>query len=640
MFSSTVVRHPVFIVNVTTFIAACCLAIFAGNVRADESAWLDEMSLLREQSVKSVAVVADQISAAPSAVSVVTSDDIRDYGYSSLSDILDSMRGVFTSRDWMYGYLSGRGYGNSGPGGGYAGRITLLIDGYRAPENYFGQSFLGNDSLIDISLIDRVEYIPGSGSSSYGDGAFLGVVNIITKDIRNLVGARVINSIGSDKAIQSNLVIGSRLDSGLDMALSMSAMRSDGRRIPTEVSGLENSSTENDSNRRLYLKAKYGDWSLASAHVERKRPDNLNHTYDLNTYGRMKFDGEVVPGKRVSVDLYTGRYRYRESQGEFLFENADVGGDWWGMDAKLISTLFENHLIVVGAEYRDDYSQQFFTKNVNKRTSRKTASLYFYDDIALNSSFRLSVGVRADDRKDRQLTLSPRAALIYSPSKASSFRLSMGRANRQPLADDELIWLKNPMVEKLSSREFVWEQELGKETRLLSSVYKYSIDNTIYAMESIFDADLKYVGNAVGFYDRTYAKGFEVELRHSSRSGLRAGISYSYQDTGFANGMLLANSPKQIGKFNISFPIFDAPIRLGLNGRYLGKRFNHLGSFEQSVLIGDLTLTGKWNSWSYSFSLRNIGNVKWNQVSGAYGASGIYPSRPLNWWAQLEYTFK
>jgi iron complex outermembrane receptor protein len=84
--------------------------------------------------VVTAAKIARQVSDEPSAVSVVTADDIRAYGYRSLADILNSMRGLYTTYDRAFQYLGGRGFGRPGD---FAGRILLMIDGYATNENIY-----------------------------------------------------------------------------------------------------------------------------------------------------------------------------------------------------------------------------------------------------------------------------------------------------------------------------------------------------------------------------------------------------------------------------------------------------------------------------------------------------------------------
>ena len=69
--------------------------------------------------------MARQITDAPSAVSIVTADDIRAYGYRTLAEIFNSLPGLYTPYDGSIWTLGGRGFGRPGD---YTGRVLLMID--------------------------------------------------------------------------------------------------------------------------------------------------------------------------------------------------------------------------------------------------------------------------------------------------------------------------------------------------------------------------------------------------------------------------------------------------------------------------------------------------------------------------------
>lgn len=596
-----------------------------------------------EQLLQTEVITADklarQISDAPSAVSIVTAEDIRTYGYRTLSDILDSMRGLAMAHDGEYGYLSGRGYGNPGSSAGYAGRITLLIDGYRAPDNLFGQAYFGQDAFLDVELIERVEYIPGSGSSSYGDSAFLGVINVITKKGRDIGGVQVATVQGEHGFSQNRVTAGGQLDGGLELLLSASTMHSRGRVIPADVAGYDGALFENDRNSRYFLKAAYRGWTLESALVDRWQPLDARRISDISSFGRVRYDGDLATDLKASVDLYYGRYRYRETYNDPELQSWS-GGDWRGVDAKLVGTRFDHHTIVAGVEYRDDFKQGYWNTFSQSFTSRRTASVYVYDDIAVTDRLNLNLGGRRDARNDHGSTFSPRRALIYTPVEGTTLKLSSGKAHRQMTADGE-SWYLNHMVERVATRELVWEQMLGRKTRLVGSVYRYRIENYEAANgEAIYDADGNFLGFA-GIFSTINTKGAEVELEHLWDNGARLRTSYARQETRDQDGSMPANMARHIGKFNASMPVLGEHLRVGLGTRYLGRRLNLSGEYEPAVAVADLTLSGKWRDWSSSFSVRNVGNTSYNEVSGVlFSSAGIYPAARRSCWFQLEYTFR
>ena len=88
---------------------------------------------------------------APSSVTVITSEEIERYGYRTLADILDTVRGFYTIYDRNYTYVGVQGFASPGD---FNTRVLLLIDGHRLNDNVYDQAMLGTEFPIDIDLIN------------------------------------------------------------------------------------------------------------------------------------------------------------------------------------------------------------------------------------------------------------------------------------------------------------------------------------------------------------------------------------------------------------------------------------------------------------------------------------------------------
>jgi iron complex outermembrane receptor protein len=88
----------------------------------------------------------------------------------------------------------GRSFGEPGD---YAGRIMLMIDGYATQDSLFNQAYVDYSGLIDLDLVERVEYVPGTGSVTYGSNAMLGIINIVTRQGRAFNGTQVAGEVFS-----------------------------------------------------------------------------------------------------------------------------------------------------------------------------------------------------------------------------------------------------------------------------------------------------------------------------------------------------------------------------------------------------------------------------------------------------------
>src|SRR2546425_12546804 len=124
---------------------------------AGSAAGGEEMILFQElPSVFGASKYEQKPSEAPASISIITSDEIQRYGYRTLSEILRSVRGLFTTYDRNYSYIGARGFDRPGD---YDTRILLLLDGHRINDNVYDQASIGTDALIEVDSIERIEII-------------------------------------------------------------------------------------------------------------------------------------------------------------------------------------------------------------------------------------------------------------------------------------------------------------------------------------------------------------------------------------------------------------------------------------------------------------------------------------------------
>lgn len=200
----------------------CPVAQAEESVSAEQNLIQIPIDQLVNMEVDSASKIARQVSDAPSAVSIVTAEDIKSYGYHSLAEILESMRGLYVTSDRAYSFLGGRGFGRPGD---FTGRIMLLVDGNQVNNNIYNSAGLGTTGLIDVSLIERVEYVSGPGSTVYGNNAFYGIINVVTKPGHYINGLQVTGEVGSYNSRDLKINFGKRFDNGADVLLSASGFR-------------------------------------------------------------------------------------------------------------------------------------------------------------------------------------------------------------------------------------------------------------------------------------------------------------------------------------------------------------------------------------------------------------------------------
>jgi len=137
-----------------------------------DSGYLLDLSLekLLQLEVSSASKYPEKISDIPASVYIISRTDIAQGGYHSLVEILRSAPGIYHVDNYDNDFLGVRGVLGTGDGD-----IALLINGALQITNQL--KYL----TLPVESIDRIEFIRGPMSIIYGNGAFLGAINIITK---------------------------------------------------------------------------------------------------------------------------------------------------------------------------------------------------------------------------------------------------------------------------------------------------------------------------------------------------------------------------------------------------------------------------------------------------------------------------
>jgi iron complex outermembrane receptor protein len=166
-------------------------AAIAGPVLADASFDSSSTGALKQLSVEqlmnlkvtSVSKLPEALLQAPSAIQVITSEEIRRSGATSLPEALrlaDNLEvAQQNSHDWA---ISARGFNAN-----LANKLLVLIDGRAVYSPLYG-GVLWNIQDYLLEDIDRIEVISGPGGTLWGANAVNGVINIITKSAKDAQG--------------------------------------------------------------------------------------------------------------------------------------------------------------------------------------------------------------------------------------------------------------------------------------------------------------------------------------------------------------------------------------------------------------------------------------------------------------------
>ncbi len=519
----------------------------------------------------------ETMSAAPASVTVLTSDDIERYGWRTLEEALQTVRGLYVSNDRNYSYLGARGFGRPTD---YNNRVLVLVNGHTKNDDFYSSAGLGPMLGLNLDAIERIEIVRGPGSALYGTGAVFAVIDVITKDADAIDGLRISAEAGSFGRVGASGVYGGEIARGVDLTLAAQWQDVDGQDLyyagydDAETNGGVAEGLDWDRVGGAHATLTAGDVSAQAMWSSRKTGiptgafetafnDPTASTLDETLY--VELDYAVEPNARTGVTVrgYVDRYHYfgvYPYDGEpTYFEKND---SWWGgVEARLRWDVREYNRLVIGVEAQRHVVVDFDvwdsddTRYTDGSYPFTVLSAYGQNTYQPLEDLSLTGGFRADIYSSDENSVTPRAAVVYRVSQTTTLKALYGEAFRVPTRYERFY--VDPGYHKINPRlgpesgrtlEAVWEQRIGARLLGVLSAYRYDMADIIG--EDVDPADeVSYFAN-VG---EVHAAGLEVEVQVQLGSRGRAYASYAHQRAEDpVSGVRLTNSPTRLARAGVT----------------------------------------------------------------------------------------
>lgn len=439
----------------TLLLAALAVAVpvYAEQAHSgDELLQLPLEDLLKLE-VTSVSRKSQSLANAAAAVFVISQEDIRRSGVSTIPDVLRMVPGVTVARiDSSKWAVTARGFN-----GRFARKLLVLVDGRSAYTQLFSGVFWDTQDVM-LEDIERIEVIRGPGATLWGANAMNGVINIITKKTLDTEGVLLTATAGNYERVAGAARYGTPLgESG--------SLRAYGKYFNRDEQKTMAGQNADDS----------WDQARGGFRYDGKVEDNAftlqgdlysgteRETYQLADLGNApSLSSTRIHDSKVSGGNILGRWtRSLDENSELAlqmyFDNSlrrmfvlDESRNTYDFDLQHRFALLKTHDIVWGTGFRyssdvignseDDLKTMSLSPNSR---SERLYSAFVQDDITLlPEKLHLIIGSKFEHNSYTGFEVQPSGRLIYTPTEKSSFWAAVSRAVHTPSRGENDVTLK------------------------------------------------------------------------------------------------------------------------------------------------------------------------------------------------------
>jgi outer membrane receptor protein involved in Fe transport len=599
---------------------------------------------------------------APAAVTIITQGEIRAFGWRTLAEALNAVRGVYTRYDRGYTYVGVRGLSRPGD---YSSRLLLLVDGVRVNDNVYDSVMTGREAPLDIELIERIEFIPGPGSAVHGSNAVLGTINLVTRSAASMRGLQGTAAVDSQSGWKLGASTTSESARG-SLLLAASFERRPGQTLafpefdsPAHPGGVVRGQ-DGESAARLFMRFEAGNWTVDAlgGRLTKEVPnapfglvfgDPAAEWTDRLALVGLNWHPAKVDGEGWYAQLGLGSYAYgdygRYEPDQALLRNTNRGM-WAHGELNHTLRLGRRQLLLLGMDLQRDLRQKIGLQMLEPvlqpvdtvlSTQGTRFGLYASDDIKVGDSWRVGLGLRLDRSVQGDWTATPRLSLLWHPAPKLTVKALRGDAFRSPNIYEAVSTDGGANLgrERTTARELVADWQAATAWRLSASLYRYDVSDMIEQLPDDSGAvNFANVSNA-------RARGIELEAEYLAAAGLRVRSSIARQDTVDESGRRLSNSPVWLGKLHATAPLRGTPLRGALELQGMGPRITWTGATLASQVLANVSLG--WSTpgqrWSANLTVHNVFDRKVFDPAGSEFVSDRVAQDGREATLRLHFTF-
>lgn len=478
--------------------------------------------------VTSVSRRAERLSQTASAIQVVTQEDIRRSGATTLPEALRLATNLqvaqVDSRQWA---ISARGFNST-----TANKLLVLIDGRTVYTPLFSGVFWDVQDVL-LSDIDRIEVISGPGATLWGANAVNGVINVITKDADDTQGLLLSGGAGTELRGFGAARYGGTLGSRLRYRVYGKGFARDATALPSGQDAADDW--------RFGQGGVRVDWDPSAGNRIVLQGDLYDGRISQPSAGDIAVSGGNIMAKwsrrlsersNLSAQLYYDRTQ-RDIPGTF---GEDL--DTYDLELQHQTRVGGRHEVVWGIGYRvidDQVDNSAALAFLPAHVTRRWFSGFVQDEIALiPERLHVALGTKIEHNDYTGVEIQPSGRVNWTFSPSATLWAAVSRAVRTPSRiDRELFAPRQPPHFLAGGPGFDSEEELAYElgyrhqhkALLLSVATFYSRYHGLRSLEQVNPpaASPLVIGN--GQDGESYGAEVNAEYWLTKRWRLRAGYT-------------------------------------------------------------------------------------------------------------------
>jgi iron complex outermembrane receptor protein len=353
----------------------------------------------------------------PASIYVITQDDIRRSGMTTLPELLRLAPGVqvaqINSNKWA---VAVRGFNNL-----FADKVLVLVDG-RTKSDRLNSGVFWESIDVPLDQIERIEVVRGPGGASWGANAVNGVISIVTKSAADTQGVAASVGVGTFDGTHAGIRYGGmlgpvayRLSSAWagrgQSRLDASTSANDPWESQTHLGRLD---WANDADAVMMeggatLASLRGLFHVLSGPVPAVKPlfQERSSTEEYDALGR--WTHKRGNGSSLQVQSY---FDFRHNH-----DSVNPRQTLIDVDAQYHTTLWRRHDVVTGVGYRhvdEKVTGSFSFSIAPVNVEEIVVNAFAQDEIQLGARLRLTLGAKVERDTHAGWGFQPTARVMWS----------------------------------------------------------------------------------------------------------------------------------------------------------------------------------------------------------------------------------